>query len=201
MKPENILLKTKEDYTLVKIADFGLSKLIRQDSELRTVCGTSSYVAPEILDNKISKKQSPYTPKVDVWSLGVVLFAMLSGTMPFDNSYGSPVFHQITSGKYYFGARIWKTVSDEGKSVIRKMLVVDPNLRPSIDEILEIDWLQDQEMRQNAHELMGLGLAAEADTSMKDEIDSDALMNLRISDNKNRLSPPSIKRPRTTFQK
>lgn len=77
IKPDNILLDTKDDDSIVKISDFGLSKIIAQ-ADMRTVCGTQMYVAPEVLKNK-----GAYTNKVDIWSLGCLLYAMLSGSVPF----------------------------------------------------------------------------------------------------------------------
>jgi serine/threonine-protein kinase CHEK2 len=71
LKPDNILLATKDVDTLLKLSDFGLSKVVRNESELTTVCGTPNYVAPEVLR---TQGRGKYTEKVDVWSLGVVLF-------------------------------------------------------------------------------------------------------------------------------
>lgn len=71
IKPDNILLQSDEEDTLVKVSDFGLSKFVQKDSVMKTLCGTPLYVAPEVL--KTMGKGS-YTKKVDVWSLGVVLF-------------------------------------------------------------------------------------------------------------------------------
>lgn len=77
IKPDNILLVSNEYDSIVKISDFGLSKTINQ-ADMKTVCGTQLYVAPEVLKNK-----GAYTNKVDIWSLGCLLYAMLSGTVPF----------------------------------------------------------------------------------------------------------------------
>lgn len=71
LKPDNILLSSSEEETLVKVSDFGLSKLVEKDTIMKTLCGTPLYVAPEILE---TKGHGAYSKKVDVWSLGVVLF-------------------------------------------------------------------------------------------------------------------------------
>jgi len=80
---ENILLSDQTPQAIVKIADFGLARFFADNSELRTVCGSPLYVAPEILD--IGMSSETYTPAVDMWSVGVILFILLSGNSPFEN--------------------------------------------------------------------------------------------------------------------
>jgi serine/threonine-protein kinase Chk2 len=71
LQPENILLSSDEYETLVKVSDFGLSKLVNSQSVLKTMCGTPQYVAPEVLE---TKGLGCYTNKADIWSLGVILY-------------------------------------------------------------------------------------------------------------------------------
>lgn len=71
LQPENVLLESQEDDTLVKITDFGLSKFVGEDSFMKTMCGTPLYLAPEVLR---ANGQRSYGPEVDVWSLGVIFF-------------------------------------------------------------------------------------------------------------------------------
>jgi serine/threonine-protein kinase Chk2 len=78
LKPENVLLHSDGLYPLAKISDFGLSKIMENISAMETTCGTIAYVAPEVL-NHLKR----YNKQVDVWSLGVILFYMLSKTLPF----------------------------------------------------------------------------------------------------------------------
>lgn len=86
---------------IVKISDFGLSKLILGNS-MKTVCGTQLYVAPEVLF------ATNYTNKVDVWSMGCLLFAMLSGSVPFCEP---DVQAQIKEARFSFRQRVWNEVS------------------------------------------------------------------------------------------
>lgn len=80
IKPDNILLASNDDDALIKISDFGLSKwCVGRLSKLRTQCGTDDYMAPEIMN---LKKGNVYTNKVDVWSMGVLLYQCLSGKLP-----------------------------------------------------------------------------------------------------------------------
>lgn len=79
LQPDNILLANDDTETVVKITDFGLSKILHEYTVMKTICGTPQYVAPEILDGSYSE----YSDQVDVWSLGVILFYMLSKQLPF----------------------------------------------------------------------------------------------------------------------
>jgi serine/threonine protein kinase len=79
LKPENILMTSTEDDAQPKLVDFGLSKIIGPTQTCNDPFGTLSYVAPEVL------QQKPYNKKVDLWSLGVIIYLLLSGTLPFDD--------------------------------------------------------------------------------------------------------------------
>lgn len=79
IKPENILLDDNSDIPLIKLADFGLSKLATPKDIQKLACGTLGYVAPEVLTQK------GYNNKVDIWSVGIVTFLMLAGRLPFDH--------------------------------------------------------------------------------------------------------------------
>lgn len=153
LKPDNILLASNESETLVKISDFGLSKLCRNNSLLITMCGTPNYVAPEVL---LTQGRRAYSKKVDIWSLGVVLYTCLSGTLPFSNDYGSPATEQITNGNFRFRARIWESVSSTAKKLVRQLLTVDVDKRLSIEQLLNHEWFNDYEMKCKAHKIMNI---------------------------------------------
>lgn len=153
LKPDNILLETAESETLIKISDFGLSKLVQNNSALRTLCGTPLYVAPEILQ---TQGRGVYTKKVDIWSLGVVLFTCLSGTLPFANEYGCTAFEQIKRAQFEFRSSNWRFVSEAAKGLIRELLTADVDKRPSIEELLRHPWLSDYEMKCKAHRIMNV---------------------------------------------
>lgn len=150
LKPDNVLLASTDEETLLKVSDFGLSK---SDATMRTLCGTPLYVAPEILS---TGGRGLYTNKVDVWSLGVVLYSCLSGTLPFSDEYGTPAIDQIKKARFTFGARAWKNVSTNAKALIKLILTVDPIKRPSIKQLLDHVWLRDPECMAKAHKLMNL---------------------------------------------
>ncbi|KAH8377497.1 hypothetical protein KR093_005759 [Drosophila rubida] len=153
LKPDNVLLESSDEDTLLKVSDFGLSKFVHKDSVMRTLCGTPLYVAPEVL---ITGGRASYTQKVDIWSLGVVLYTCLSGTLPFSDEYGSPAGDQIKKGNFRFRHPAWQGVSQRAKLLIKQMLIVDPEKRPSIDAVLKCTWLRDTTMLQKAKGLMKL---------------------------------------------
>lgn len=165
LKPDNILLADSNEETLLKVSDFGLSKFVHKGSVMRTVCGTPLFVAPEVIQ---SGGKGAYTRKVDIWSLGVVLFTMLSGTVPFSDEYGSPATEQIKRGQFAFRHRSWRSVSSPAKKLIYDILTVDPKTRPSLDDILKSTWLRDPEVVRKAEKLMNLRLAEPTKSTSSD---------------------------------
>lgn len=155
LKPDNILLESNDDETVIRISDFGLSKSLRNATVMRTLCGTPLYVAPEVL---ITGGRGSYTSKVDIWSLGVVLFTCLSGSLPFSDDYGTPASEQIKRGQFEFKSRAWRSVSNAAKSFIRRMLTVNPKKRPSIDDLLHDRWLDDADVITTAERLMKINI-------------------------------------------
>lgn len=111
------------------------------------------YVAPEVL---LTKGEGEYTEKVDIWSLGVVLFTMLSGTLPFADDYGSPATEQIKKGNFQFRSSNWAKVSVTAKNLIRELLTTDVKKRPSIEQLIQTNWLRDSQMITKAHKIMKL---------------------------------------------
>lgn len=104
IKCDNLLLSDHGTSPLLKISDFGLSKILQNNN---TVCGTKFYASPEIINNVVD-----YTVKVDIWSAGVVLYAMLSGTFPFhQDNREETVDDQIRKGKFCFPKRNFNHVS------------------------------------------------------------------------------------------
>jgi len=127
LKPENILLKS-EDSDVIKLTDFGLSRILDEGVYMKTVCGTPQYVAPEILTKA---QKEGYGKAVDLWSLGVILFVLLSSSMPFEEEEGSKIslFDKVKKGIFKFVGNVWKTVSEDAKDLIKNLLVVDPTKR------------------------------------------------------------------------
>ncbi|KAL1983921.1 hypothetical protein VTN96DRAFT_9774 [Rasamsonia emersonii] len=141
IKPENILLVDKN--LNVKLADFGLAKIIGEDSFTTTLCGTPSYVAPEILEESRHRR---YTKAVDIWSLGVVLYICLCGFPPFSDELYTPenpytLAQQIKMGRFDYPSPYWDSVPDVALDLIDRMLTVDVTKRITVDECLEHPWI------------------------------------------------------------
>jgi 5'-AMP-activated protein kinase catalytic alpha subunit len=130
LKPENLLLDSKCN---VKIADFGLSNIMRDGHFLKTSCGSPNYAAPEVISGKLYAG-----PEVDVWSCGVILYALLCGTLPFDDENIPNLFKKIKGGIYTLPSHL----SPGARDLIPRMLVVDPMKRMTIPEIRQHAWFQ-----------------------------------------------------------
>nr|XP_029118485.1 SNF1-related protein kinase catalytic subunit alpha KIN10 isoform X1 [Elaeis guineensis] len=128
LKPENLLLDSKRS---VKIADFGLSNVMRDGHLLKTCCGSPNYAAPEVLS-----REHYVGPEVDVWSCGVILYALLCGRLPFDDENIPNLHEKIKAGMYTFPLGPCASAKD----LISRMLVVDPMKRITIAEIRQHPW-------------------------------------------------------------
>ncbi|XP_074526827.1 serine/threonine-protein kinase Chk2 isoform X2 [Halichoeres trimaculatus] len=152
LKPENILLSSNDDICLIKVTDFNQSRILEEAMLMRTLCGTPSYLAPEVFTQAST---TGYGLDVDAWSLGVLLFVCLGGYPPFHESFSpKTITEQIIGGEFTMVASKWRNISDQAKDVVRKLLVVDPSKRMTIEEALQHPWLQDDEMLKTAQSLM-----------------------------------------------
>jgi len=117
----------------VKIADFGLSNMMMDGEFLRTSCGSPNYAAPEVISGKLYAG-----PEVDIWSCGVILYALLCGTLPFDDEHVPTLFRKIKSGIFPIPEYLNKPVV----SLLCQTLQVDPLKRATVEEIKKHDWFQ-----------------------------------------------------------
>ncbi|XP_032451273.1 serine/threonine-protein kinase Chk2 isoform X2 [Lynx canadensis] len=152
LKPENVLLSSQKEDCLIKITDFGQSKILGETSLMRTLCGTPTYLAPEVLN---SFGTAGYNRAVDCWSLGVILFICLSGYPPFsEHKTQVSLKDQITSGKFNFIPEVWAEVSEKALDLVKKLLIVDPKVRFTTEEALRHPWLQDEDMKRKFQNLL-----------------------------------------------
>ncbi|KAJ1743032.1 hypothetical protein LPJ78_003491 [Coemansia sp. RSA 989] len=147
IKPENTLLVSKKPYSQVMLTDFGMAKAMGQKKILTTMCGTFQYIAPEMLNSKTNPGQAleeGYTAKVDCWSLGVMVYAMVSCSHPFSAGEDNDIrqlIAQIKSGTLDFSDPIWKQLSSDCRSFITHLLKLDPNERMSVKQAFEHPWI------------------------------------------------------------
>ncbi|CAL9158975.1 unnamed protein product [Musa hybrid cultivar] len=133
LKPENLLLDGHGD---LKVSDFGLSALpeqLRHDGLLHTQCGTPAYVAPEIL-----RHRGYDGAKADLWSCGVILFALLAGNLPFQDESLTAMYCKVFKAEY----RIPPWFSREARRLVSRLLVVDPEKRISITAVMQHPWFK-----------------------------------------------------------
>jgi len=147
----------------VKICDFGYAKRVYVPNSLTTLCGSLHYVAPELLKNH------PYDESADMWSVGVVMFFLLVGYLPFHHKDQNELFKIIRLGKYIFDPSYWSGISEEAKQLITSLLDVDPTTRYSATEALESDWITNMEEELLAqHDLRNsLGGISQESTRLK----------------------------------
>ena len=138
LKPENILVptgKTKIDYTLLKIIDFGASVLKKDDGKISFRFGTPYYIAPEVL-------LESYNEKCDVWSIGVILYLLLLGQAPFDGDDDNIICQKIVQEEIDYENSKIKSLSPEAVDFMKKLLEKDPEKRISSSQALEHEWLK-----------------------------------------------------------
>ncbi|KAK6484602.1 MAP kinase-interacting serine/threonine-protein kinase 1 isoform X1 [Huso huso] len=164
LKPENILCESADQVSPVKICDFDLGSGVKLSSactpittpELTTPCGSAEYMAPEVVE-VFTDEASFYDKRCDLWSLGVILYILLSGCPPFTGNCGtncgwergeacrscqSNLFESIQEGKYEFPEKDWAHISDSAKDLISKLLLRDAKQRLSAAQVLQHPWVQ-----------------------------------------------------------
>ena len=128
IKPENLLLDNKNK---IKIVDFGLSNIYPNNELLQTACGSPCYAAPEMINGELYKGLG-----ADIWSSGIVLYAMLCGYLPFEDGDNEILYKKITDGKF----KTPKYLSENCKDILHKILNVDPKKRYTIKQIKKHPW-------------------------------------------------------------
>ncbi|BFG05773.1 uncharacterized protein DMAD_04432 [Drosophila madeirensis] len=171
LKAENVLLDKDMN---IKLADFGFSNHYEEGATLRTWCGSPPYAAPEVFQGLEYDG-----PKSDIWSLGVVLYALVCGALPFDGKTILELKSRVVLGKF----RIPFFMSQECEHLIRNMLVVEPDRRYTIRQIIKHRWLS--EWQSELHEEEGTALPF-AGGSMSNSASSSSLSSVVDS------SPPQL---------
>jgi len=135
LKPQNFLYDCKGSSHL-KLVDFGLSKFRGQRERMHTTCGTMAYIAPEVLERN-------YSSQCDMWSLGVMVFVLLSGYLPFKDTGDKKMQRKIMKqGRYSFDPKRWSTISAEAKDFVKCLLQPDNTRRLIVQSAFEHPWIQ-----------------------------------------------------------
>ncbi|KAJ1354608.1 putative ribosomal protein S6 kinase alpha-2 [Parelaphostrongylus tenuis] len=151
LKPENILFESDDPNAQLRLVDFGFARLLPAcvEQQMKSVyrkmtpCFTLQYAAPEVLD--LGDTLPEYNEQCDLWSLGVVLFTMLSGQVPFHarskTESATEIMERIRKAQFSFDGEAWKAVSVDAKQLINGLLTVDPKKRLSMQELSHHVWL------------------------------------------------------------
>jgi len=134
LKPENLLCASSPDDKIhIYVADFGLSRVFQDNQQLNTYCGSPEYVAPEVL------ACVPYEKAVDLWSVGVITYILLTGFLPFYDKNHSVLFEKIQSVDYNWDD--CPQVSPAAKHFIQHLLVKDPKKRYTAEMAMKHPWI------------------------------------------------------------
>jgi len=140
LKPENILLKSKVSNTDIKISDVGLAKISkdfpRRLPRSHSICGSDFYLAPEVI------KQEEYGREIDIWSVGVVCYVVLSGSLPFFHNVLHKLYRQIVERDLSFPETAWKSVAKGAQDFILRLLQVRPGDRLTAEQSMNHPWLR-----------------------------------------------------------
>jgi calcium/calmodulin-dependent protein kinase I len=132
----------------VKLADFGFAKSVEKKNGCRTLCGTPGYLAPEILE-----RWPAYDVKCDIWSVGVILFLLLGGYLPFDDDDEDKVFDRTRNGQYDFRPQFWRNISSGAKDLVTQCLTINPKKRVDATTALNHDWMSVRETESESRQL------------------------------------------------
>ncbi len=138
LKPDNIMLSNSSDNAIIKIMDFGLSKVLGPQERVNDGFGTLSFVAPEVLIRQ------PYNKQIDIWSMGIILYYMLTSCLPFDDDNDSEevIAKMIVFNECEFPDKLFKDRSKEVKDIIGQCLIKNPEKRITVDNYLIHPWIK-----------------------------------------------------------
>mmetsp|Transcript_41358 Transcript_41358/g.93561 ORF Transcript_41358/g.93561 Transcript_41358/m.93561 type:complete len:826 (-) Transcript_41358:122-2599(-) len=136
LKLENWMYATQEPSAKIKLIDFGFSKVVEPDVKMDVPCGTLHYASPDVL-------RKSYTSKCDVWSLGVIVYMLLSGSPPFHGKTNREIIDRINKSKLRISATStkWRTTSAQARAFVQRLLDRDPATRPTAKEAMADPWI------------------------------------------------------------
>ncbi|KAF4694650.1 hypothetical protein FOZ60_007617 [Perkinsus olseni] len=134
LKLENWVYADSSENAPLRLIDFGFSKVFTQNQPMTAMHGTVYYVAPEVLEGS-------YDSKCDVWSIGVIVYMILSGAPPFGGATDAQIINNVKNGRFSFEGPRWAGISDSAKAFITSLLQRDPSKRPSAVEASKHEWI------------------------------------------------------------
>jgi serine/threonine protein kinase len=143
LKLENIMMSNATDRAVPKIVDFGLSKIIGPNETATEPFGTLGYVAPEVL------KKQPYSYSCDMWSIGCILYALISGSLPFDHNNQKELMRMTMDDTLKFDLPIWDNISSQCKNLITDLLKKNSSQRIRIEEAMLHPWFDSARVKLN----------------------------------------------------
>ena len=143
IKPENIMITNREKNGClqVKLIDFGTAKIFEKGHQENKYVGSSYYMAPEIIKRK-------YNEKCDLWSIGVILYILLTGRPPFDGNDDEEILSNVKKGTFDKHSYTYPLLSSQSKDLINKLLQYDPKKRISADKAIEHQWFKSAEFKK-----------------------------------------------------
>ena len=143
IKPENIMIMGREPTGLlrVKLIDFGTAKLFSEGNKQRALVGSSYYIAPEVIKGK-------YDEACDIWSVGVIMYIMLTGTPPFNGDEDDEILKAVSIGRYDTSLPQYQALSPNAKDLLTKLLKYNPSERITAAEALNHPWFTSNEFQQ-----------------------------------------------------
>ncbi|XP_059410533.1 serine/threonine kinase 17a like [Carassius carassius] len=136
LKPQNILLTSAQPLGDIRIVDFGLSRRVDNVSEVREILGTPEYVAPEVLDYE------PISTATDMWSIGVLIYVMLTGESPFLGEEKQETFLNVSQVNVDYSQDVFQGISDLAVDFIQSLLIKNPRKRATVEQCLNHPWLR-----------------------------------------------------------
>ena len=134
LKPDNILLDKSGLEGIIKIIDFGMAEIFKPGGKMVGQSGTSYYVAPEVI-------KGSYNNKCDMWSSGVLMYELLSGSPPFAGKTDDEIVSNVVKGHYTMIGDTWKSISKEAKELIKRLLTVNPAKRITAIDAVKDPWI------------------------------------------------------------
>ncbi|XP_044501510.1 CDPK-related protein kinase isoform X2 [Mangifera indica] len=135
LKPENFLFTSKDENSVLKAIDFGLSDFVKPDERLNDIVGSAYYVAPEVLHKS-------YSTEADVWSIGVIAYILLCGSRPFWARTESGIFRAVLKADPSFDETPWPSLSSEARDFVKRLLNKDPRKRLTAAQALSHPWIK-----------------------------------------------------------